>query len=62
MAFLAVVAHYNEKTARLALKDDFRELTQLLSGVVIAEITTKVLPDTSVVFLHINTIVCYVKG
>ena len=76
MAFLAVLAHYNQKPARLASKGDFRqnakerkgwlrkkmqELTQLPSGVVIAEIIPKVLADASVVFLHIDTIVCHVK-
>ena len=76
MAFLAVLAHYNQKPARLASKGEFRqnakgrkgwlrkkiqELTQLPSGVVIAEITPKVLPDTSVEFLHIDTTVCHVK-
>ena len=50
------------KSERVDLEKKIQELTQLLSGVVIAEITPKVLPDTSVVFLHINTIVCYVKG
>ena len=70
------MALYSQKIVRLASKGDFRpkyqgakglaekkkqELTQLLSGVVFAEITPKILPDTSVVLLHINTIVCYDK-
>ena len=46
---------------RVDLEKKIQELNQLPSDVVIAEITPKVLPDTSVEFLHIDTIVCHVK-